>query len=269
MLKTREEVLQTIQSKCHNSNLSFVFTNSYYYTFVLIIISFCLYSLVKYSIVLNLFAFITAYFWIQTFFMGYHVYLHCLFKESNSEHLRPGPYIAFVHHYKDPRLLCSTEHTRSYNSPRALIPMAIYFLIPSIWGSTIDAIVFGSWCYFWWLTVPAVHEYYHLPRQSRSTYFNPLTLIILETMNKLKIINIKTHYQHHSHREANCVEAHKFDDSWVPLFMTVFFDKYWKFLNKRIYVKGKNRMSHFALIFTIINGLAGCMLVNFISTKLF
>ncbi|GEM_PF-6490290 len=218
-------------------------TETFYRLFVAAVVGLCLYSLVRYPLLTVAFFFLS-YFAYQISFMVYHSSLHAQFVELDHKKLLTGPFIAFVHHYVNPRLLCCREHRNTYQSFIVLITLFPIFALCFLIGGKV-MIPYVSTFLLWHLSASPVHEWYHLPPKNRKDYFNRVECAILNFLENRNVISTKRHVNHHRHHINNKQDVIEFDDSNVGEKLSKLFDHLWQFCWRHLYRENKKRLTVF------------------------
>jgi hypothetical protein len=184
--------------------------------------------------------------------MVYHSSLHAQFIEVDHRKLLTGPFIAFVHHYVNPRLLCCWEHRTTYQSFIIIITLSPIFALCFLLGGKV-MIPYVATFLLWHLSSSPVHEWYHMPPKGRKEYFNPVEYAVLTFLENRNIISSKRHINHHRHQINNRHEVIEFEDANVGDSLSKFFDGLWKFCWRNIYKENKKYLTVFYSVFYVVS----------------
>ena len=218
-------------------------TKTFYALYVAAVIGLTLYSLVFYPLLTMAFFFLS-YILYQLSFMVYHSSLHAQFIELDHRQLLTGPFIAFVHHYVNPRLLCCWEHRNTYQSFVVLITLSPIFALCFLLSGKV-MIPYVVTFLIWHLSASPVHEWYHMPPKNRRDYFNRFEYAILNFFENINLISTKRHVNHHRHQINNKQDVIEFDDSNVGKSLSHFFDWLWKLSFRKLYKENKKYLTVF------------------------
>lgn len=226
-------------------------TKLFYRLYVAGVIGLCLYSLVFYSL-LTVFFLVFSYILYGICFMVYHSSLHAQFMELDHRKMLTGPFIAFVHHYVNPKLLCCWEHRTTYQSFVVFITLSPIFAMCFFFGGKV-MIPYVITFLLWHLSSSPVHEWYHMPPKGRRDYFNRFEYAILTFLEKRNVISSKSHINHHRHQMYNKHEVIKFEDVNVGKSLSKLFDWIWRFNLRHLYKQNKKRLTIFYSLFYIFS----------------
>lgn len=226
-------------------------TKTFYRVFVSSVIGLSLYSLVHYPLLTIIFFFIS-YVSYHISFMIYHSSLHAQFIEIDHKKLLPGPFIAFVHHYVNPKLLCCWEHRVSYQSFIILITLFPIFSLCFLFAGKV-MIPFVATFLLWHLSSSPVHEWYHTPPKARKDYFNHFEYAILSFLEKLNLISTRKHINHHRHQLKNKHEVIEFDDMNIGKRLSGVFDWLWRFSWHNLYKENKKNLTIFYTVLYLLS----------------
>lgn len=212
-------------------------TRFFYKLFLTCVVGVTVYSLVLYPLLTIAFFFLS-YLLYNISFMVYHSSLHAQFMEIDHRKLLTGPFIAFVHHYVSPKLLCCWEHRATYQSFVVLATVSPIFAVCFLIAGKV--MIPYAVTFTWWnLSASPIHEWYHTPPKGRKTYFNRVEYAILHFFEQRNIISTKRHVNHHRHQINNKKEVVEFDDANVGETLSKFFDKVWQLSVRYIYAENK------------------------------
>lgn len=234
-------------------------TKGFYQFFVTMVLGLLTYALFFHPLLTLLF-FALCFIAHHICFMIYHSSLHAQFIEIKHQKLLTGPFIAFVHHYVNPKLLCCIEHRTTYQSLTILLTFTpIFALCFYIGGPAMSSFV--STFLLWHLTSSPIHEWYHVPPKHRKNYFNRIEFFIYQFLENKNIISTREHINHHRHQINNKQAVIEFNDINVGRYISFAFDKLWGFCCKYLYQKNKKNMTIFysalyLLTLSLISGLA-------------
>lgn len=254
-----ESCVSEIFARSNNAPDYLLRTRSFYRFFVTGILLLLLYAFISHPWLTLLFL-VVSYFFHHICFMVYHSSLHAQFIEIDHSKLLTGPFIAFVHHYVNPRLLCCWEHRATYQSITVLSTFAFTFLCLLYLGGVV-MLPFVATFLLWHLTSSPVHEWYHTPPKNRQAYFNRFEYRLYSTLEKMGVISTKNHITHHRHQINNKDAVVEFDDMHVGRLLSLAFDKLWSFCLRVVYQKNKKYMTIFysvlyLLSLWVLSGLA-------------
>ena len=207
-----------------------VFNETTYALIMGAIFSLTFYCLVAYPIIVNLSAVFFGYFLAQFIFGWGHMTTHALYMESPPEEWEPGVLVAYMHHYEHPRAIYIhwLNHRLNFlmQTKGCLVAYVGAWVLPFVlFGGAILPLFF--WFLFWFSMVEPVHEYYHVPRESKKKHFSFLMYHWLRLLEVSGIISAKKHRDHHLHSAANFADVHNFTDLRFPC-LDAFFDGLWR-----------------------------------------
>jgi hypothetical protein len=234
-------------------------TKTFYRLFVGLVFAGLLYSLISYPILTVLFFFF-CYVGHHICFMSYHSSLHAQFIELDHRKLLTGPFIAFVHHYVHPRLLCCWEHRASYQSSVVLLSFFPIFFLCFYWGG-LAMLPFVCTFLLWHLTSSPIHEWYHMPAKNRREYFNRFEYFVYSFLERHGLISTREHVTHHRHQINNKKDVVEFDDVNVGKGLSRFFDALWTLSLRVLYRQDKKYLTVFYSLFymfslALVSGVA-------------
>lgn len=230
-------------------------TKFFYTLFVTAVFCLTAYSLLRYPLLTVVFFFLS-YFLYNISFMMYHSSLHAQFMELDHRKLLTGPFIAFVHHYVNPKLLCCWEHRATYQSFVVLVTLSPIFAACFFFGGK-GMIPYVATFLLWHLSASPVHEWYHTPPKVRKNYFNRLEYAILDFLEKRNIISTRRHVNHHRHQINNKQDVIEFDDANVGKTLSKLFDRFWQFCLRFIYKENKKNLT---ILYAVLYVITLCTL---------
>lgn len=261
-----ESCVQEIQARAIASSDRVLRTRWFYRCFVTIVFGLSVYAAVEYPL-LSLLFFIVGYFIHHLCFMLYHSSLHAQFIELDHRELRTGPFIAFVHHYVHPRLLCCFEHRATYQSSLMLASLLPVFLVAVFWGGLV-MLPFISAFLLWHLTSAPIHEWYHMPTKQRRDYFNRFEFAVFSSLERCNLISTRRHINHHRHQLDNLEGVIEFDDMNVGKGLSRAFDGLWRWCLRRVYKPNTKRMTIFYSGLFLVTIMSATVLAYFIAAVL-
>ena len=224
---------------------------------------------IQYGVFKSLFFIVIGYFNHQFTFMIYHSRIHASFKEKVYSELHCREYIAWIHHYIDPKYLVCGEHYRAYLHWKFTlffpIPTAtfLYFLNLGEYGLG----VIGSWL-FWQTTLAPIHNWYHVKPRYRKRYFSYFEYIWLFLFEKVGLISTKKHYKHHNHGINNLEDAKDFQDAWMPPLIVSLYNNFFRWFQV-LYKDGQTNMRTFLKKVILLNYLIGHFLFAYSANIIF
>ena len=178
-------------------------------------------------------------------------------------------YIAWLHHYVEPKYLVCSEHYRAYLHWKFIIffpiPTTIFLFLCGLGHFTLGVV--GSWL-FWQTTLAPIHTWYHVKPKCRKRYFSRFEYLWLFTFEKIGIISTKKHFDHHKHDLNNLEEAKDFQDAWMPAFIIKKYNRFFKWF-QRLYREGHSNMRNFLKKIILINYLLGHLLFSYTAKFIF
>lgn len=169
----------------------------------------------------------------QLSFLSGHTVVHACFIEYDITNTGVGNYVAYLHHYENPKELPYfwLQHRLSYvfDTPFVYLPW-LFFINKKLLG------LFFSYS-GWWLLQGPLHEWYHLNDEEKKHHFNPILNNLYHLFEKIGIVSTNHHKLHHKHRKHNLETVEKFSDMYIP-FLENIEQKLWDF-NVRIKNKFK------------------------------
>jgi hypothetical protein len=208
----------------------------------------------------NAFLFIiVGYFNHQFTFMIYHSRIHVNFQEKDFSNLHLREYIAWIHHYIDPKYLVCEEHYRAYLHWKFTLffPLPTAFILYISGFGDYNLGVIGSWL-LWQTTLAPIHTWYHVKPKLRKRYFSTLEYSWLWIFEKIGLISTRKHSLHHRHGLGDLENADNFQDAWMPFFIVRGYNKFFKWV-QTLYIEGQTKMRRF---------LRHVILINYIITHL-
>lgn len=244
---------QEIKARANEAPDRWLRTKIFYRCYVAVVFALAMYALVKYPLLTMVFL-VFCYLVHHLCFMLYHSSLHAQFMEMKHEQLLTGPFIAFVHHYVNPRLLCCFVHRATYQSMVVLISLLPIFAVALFVGGG-AVLPFVVSFLLWHLTPAPIHEWYHMPPKQRRDYFNAFEYAVFSLFERCKLISTRRHLNHHRHQMSNLEDVVEFDDMNVGKTISRLFDALWHWCLRVVYRPNKKNMTLFysgLYLFTVV-----------------
>lgn len=109
--------------------------------------------------------------------------------------------------------------------------------------SPLAGLAFVSMGFLWWLAQGTVHEWYHVPKRLRKSYYNRPLYLLYSFLERVGFFSTKHHITHHKHQLKNLEEVVNWLDMALPLWDAVPAYLWRKALP--LYQPGKREMSRF------------------------